>query len=256
MALKNAAEANNFSEEQIEAYINGLLSTPSRIILEAERVSPMAQDRNNDDGVGYEGMSVTGYNQATSYATLPKRNITNLQDIAYVFYTVYTNTGNCMDFGVRGGMYSWVTTFTPVVNGDGTNIHKSDGEQIYFNINVEKNGVLRCRILDANNFSNVLFDTMYQMSGVSKDRMIFNKQISFCNNNKTFTSGCKISNGGFSQSYIYNSTGYSKMNASNTNSNRCGVFGISEVPGSRSMVQVNHSTQWDSEDVTITFNLR
>ena len=258
LALKRAAEANNFTEEQIQKYVEGLLNSSPTIVLESQMVSPMAADRKDRDGVGYEVQSKDGYTQATSYATLPKRNINNLADIAYVFYTVYVNGGTCMDFGVRGGMYSWVTTYLPVVSGDGTKINKNDGEKIYFNINVEKNGVLRCRILDANNFSNVLCDTLYQMTGVAKNNMIFNKQITFCNNYQTFNSGCKISNGGFDNSYIYTTTGYSKMNSTNTLSNRCGRFGIVGIDGSREMVTVNNAntSEWDKEDVTITFNLK
>lgn len=259
LALKRAAEANNFTEEQIQKYVEGLLTSSPTIVLESQMISPTADDRKpNDQGVGYEVQSIAGYTQATSFATLPKRSINNLQDIAYLIYTVYVNGGTCMDFGVRGGMYSWVTTYPPTVPEDGVKINKNDGEKIYFNINVEKSGVLRCRILDANDFSNVLCDTEYEMTGVAKNKMIFNKQITFCNNYKVFNSGCKISNGGFDNSYVYTTTGYSIMNSSNTLANRCGVFGIQDVNGSRNMVTVNNAktSQWDKEDVTITFNLK
>lgn len=96
------------------------------------------------------------------------------------------------------------------------------------------------------------------MTGVAKNNMIFNKQITFCNNYQTFNSGCKISNGGFDNSYIYTTTGYSKMNSTNTLSNRCGRFGIVGIDGSREMVTVNNAntSEWDKEDVTITFNLK
>ena len=85
------------------------------------------------------------------------------------------------------------------------------------------------------------------MTGVKKDSMVFNKQISLCNNYATYTSGSSISHAKFNQSYLYNSKGYSLMNSSNTNSKRRGAFG-----GSR--VIVNSYTQWDSEDVSIYFN--
>ena len=202
LALKRAAEANNFTEEQIVQYVEGLVNTPSKFIPEdknsgiAVTSTPEANDRRaDDDGIGYEVQSKTGYSQATSYATLPKRSINNLQDIAYIFYTVYAGD-TCMDFGVRGGMYSWAITYNPVPSGFNTNqtISKSDGERVYFNIYVETNNVLRCRLLDANNFSNVLFDGTYTMSGVAKDRCIFNKQITLCRADRNFTTGSKISN--------------------------------------------------------------
>lgn len=263
LALKRAAEAHNFTEEQVQQYVEGLMNTPSEVVLEDKSASARkdSTDRTKKDGVGYEVQSLGGYSQATSYATLPIRSINNLQDIAYVFYTAYSGP-TCMDFGVRGGMYNWVTMFLPKLDdnkqaaGDDKNINKKDGERIYFNINVEKNGVLRCRLLDANNFSNVLCDTMYAMSGVAKDKMVFNKQITFCNNNCTYTSGCKISNARFDQSYLYNTAGYRKMDSTNTKSDRCGRFGIVGIEGSREMVKINNSTQWDSEDITIHFNLK
>lgn len=255
LSLKRAAEAYDFTEQQIEEYVEGLVNTPSELVTESQLISTMANDRTEKDGVGYEVMSKAGYTQATSYATLPKRSINNKDDIAYVFYTAYVNGGTCMDFGVRGGMYSWVTTYLPAIAADGQKINKNDGQKIYFNINVEKNGYLRCRILDASNFSNVLCDTSYQMRGVAQNNMIFNKQITFCNNNQTFKSGCKISGGGFDQSYVYTTRANAKMNASNTKSDRCGVFGIKGVSGSRNLVTVNNAktTKWDTEVVTIEF---
>lgn len=259
LALKRAAEANNFTEEQIQKYVEGLINSSPIIVLESQTASPAAKDRpSTDSGVGYEVQSKAGYTQATSFATLPKRSINNLQDITYMIYTVYVNGGTNMDFGVRGGMYNWVTTYLPFVSEDGAPISKNDGEKIYFNINVEKNGVLRCRILDANNFSNVLCDTLYQMTGVAENKLIFNKQITFCNNNKQFTSGCKISNGGFDNSFVYTTKGYSIMNPDNTDENRCGAFGITGIKGSQNMVTVNDAktSHWDKEDVTITFNLK
>ena len=38
LALKNAAEANNFTDEQIAQYVDGLLNTPSEIILESANI--------------------------------------------------------------------------------------------------------------------------------------------------------------------------------------------------------------------------
>lgn len=251
LALMRAAEANNFTEQQIQEYVDGLMNVSPQIVCEVASNTPVVMSnpvstRVPDNGIGYEVQSVYGYNQATSYVTLPTRNIDNLDDIAYLFYTAYS-PNTCMDFGVRGGMYSWVSSFNPNAAGDGEVINKNDGDRIYFNINVESNGWLRCRILDANNFSNVLFDTLYQMSGVGTNKMIFNKQITFCNNDATFTSGCSISHGKFDQSYLYTTTGYSIMNSSNTNPNRRGAFGGDGVT-------VHSYTQWGSEDVSISFD--
>lgn len=261
LALKRAAEAHNFTNEQIVQYVEGLVNTPSRFVPEDKNSAiavasvPEANNRPaGDDGIGYEVQSKTGYSQATSYATLPKRSINNMQDIAYIFYTVYAGK-YCMDFGLRAGMYSWAIAYNPIPSGFDTEqtIPKKDGERVYFNVYVEKNGVLRCRILDANNFSNVLFDDTYEMTGVAKDSCIFNKQITMCRADRNFTTGSKISNGKFTASTLYNSAGYYTMNTSNCNSARCGRFGVTGVSGSREKVTVNNYTQWDSEDITIEF---
>lgn len=243
LALKNATEAHGFTKSQVQEYVDGLFDTNPQIIRESK--TAQKSKRVPDDGIGYEVQSFSGYNQATSYATLPKRNINNLNDIVYIFFTAYSPSTN-MDFGVRGGMYDWVSNFTPVQTGDGTSIGKRDGDQIYFNIYVEKNNWLRCRILDAKNFSNVLFDTAYKMSGVKKNNMVFNKQITFCNNQAKFTSGCSISHARFDQTYIYTTTYNAPMNSNNTNPNRRGTFG-----GNR--VVVNSNNGWESEDISIYF---
>ena len=57
LALKRAAEANNFTEEQIQKYVEGLLNSSPTIVLESQMVSPMAADRKDRDGVGYEVQS-------------------------------------------------------------------------------------------------------------------------------------------------------------------------------------------------------
>lgn len=273
LALKNAAEANNFTDEQIVQYVDGLLNTPSEVILESANVVrnavsdnsisnnsrtvtddiPRAQDRSAyDDGIGYEVQSNWGYSQATSYVTLPTRDINNLQDIAYVFYTVYVNS-TCMDFGLRGGMYSWAVTYNPATADNNITISKQDGERVYFNIYVEANNLLRCRILDANNFSNVLYDGTFQMTGVAENSLCFNKQITVCNADRDFTSGSSIENAKFTGSTLYNSNGYWSMNTSNCNANRCGRFGVSGITNSYQKVTVNDYTKWASEDISIHF---
>ena len=172
LALKRAAQAYGFTQQQIQAYVTGLMNTPTEVIFEEDTKRPSVlpkpiSTRIPDDGIGYEVQSSYGYTQATSYVTLPTRNINNLNDIAYLFYTAYSPSTN-MDFGVRGGMYSWVSSFTPVQGNDkdGIVIGKYDGDRVYFNISVENDGWLRCKILDANDFSNELLNVLYQMSGV------------------------------------------------------------------------------------------
>lgn len=243
LALKNATEAYGFTKQQVQEYVDGLVDEAPQIIRDSK--SKKKSTRIPDDGIGYEVQSLSGYNQATSYATLPTRKIDNEDDIVYIFFTAYSSS-TCMDFGVRGGMYNWVSHFSPKEKGDGESIGKRDGEQIYFNIYVEKSGWLRCRILDAKNFSNVLFDAAYQMEGVKKNRMVFNKQITLCNKYAQFTSGCYITHARFDQAYIYTTTYNAPMNSKNTNSKRRGAFG-----GDR--VVVNSTDGWTSEDVSIYF---
>ena len=106
LALKNAAQAYGFTQQQIQAYVEGILNTPTTVIFEEDNpdlsiMSNPTSTRVPDDGIGYEVQSLTGYSQATSYVTLPTRSINNLNDIAYLFYTAYSSS-TCMDFGVRG----------------------------------------------------------------------------------------------------------------------------------------------------------
>lgn len=75
-----------------------------------------------------------------------------------------------------------------------------------------------------------------------------------CNPNRDFNTGSAIYNGGFSQSYLYRADGsYTPMNYSSV-TNRTGKFGVSGIYGSRDKVEVNSSTQWDTENITIRFN--
>lgn len=256
-ALINAKLAYDFTDDQVKEYVKGLLDTKSEVDF-SSTLSLRSIDRPyNDDGVGYEVQSNSGYSQATSYATLPRRVINNLDDIVYLFYSVSPNTSDTpiFDFGVRGGMYHWAGTINPNPKGnEDQSIGKLDGERIYFNISIDKNNWVKCRVVSANDFSEVLYDKYYYLNGITKYNGTFNKQISLCNKYRNFNTGSCIYNGGFSKSYLYKANGsYTPMN-SNSVTSRTGVFGVKGISGSRNKVHVNSYTKWTNEDVSIIFN--
>ena len=90
LALKDAAAANNFTDEQIQKYVEGLVSTPTTVAPN-DGISTLAVDRPYDNGIGYEVKSNAGYYQETAFATLPTVNraaSSGTYSDAYMFYTV------------------------------------------------------------------------------------------------------------------------------------------------------------------------
>lgn len=112
--VKKMAETYDFSHEEIEDYIRGIISTPTAIIgppevpdfAETAATSIPQSDRIGDDGIGYEVKSNTGYVKQSAYLTLPdvninRKNTTGFQDAtsAYMFYT-FESGGYAVDIGL------------------------------------------------------------------------------------------------------------------------------------------------------------
>ena len=124
---------------------------------------------------------------------------------------------------------------------------------MYFNGAVETNGYLRFRILDGNDFSKVYVDISYYVGdkGVYRTNASFNRQISLCNDKALFNIGAYCQRAKFDRAYIYSNNGPVHPGYTNTESNRCGTFGVDK--DSRLKVSVINSLEWYEEDVTITF---
>ena len=270
LALKDAAEANNFTDEQIQEYVDGLISTPTTVVSGSESGiepyadnQPSADNRPKDDGIGYEVKSNSGYYQETAYATLPTVNraaSSGLKNAGYLFYTVYGNTDWCIDVGLGydsgWGGEAWRGCYTipgeETLSGSAISTLKA-GSKVYLSAVVETNSYLRFRVLDGNNFSIVHYDISYYVGdkGIYRTNAAFNRQITLCNPDKNFNTGAYLRNGQFSDAYIYSSSGYSKTIASNTVSNHRGRFGTNSTNAKQ--VTVNSHDPWYAENISINF---
>lgn len=264
LALKDAAEANGFTDEQIQKYVEGLVSTPTTVVKsEDDAVSTYAVNRPGDNGIGYEVKSQAGYYQSTAYATLPTVNraaSSASPSSGYMFFTVSSAVQNWgIDVGLwyasGNGVEAWRGCYTAngqLVSG-GIISDLTAGDRVYMSAVVETNGYLRFRVLDANNFNKVYYDSSYYVGdkGIYRTNAAFNRQISLCNNAANFNTGAYLRNAQFSDAYIYSNSGYSKTVASNTLSDRRGVFGTNSTNAQQ--VTVNSSTPWYAENISIYF---
>lgn len=128
------------------------------------------------------------------------------------------------------------------------------GSSVYFDVTMATNGVTRCRILDGNDFSNVLYDVSYNVSnkGINRSNVTFNRQMTLCDSQKQYNDGSYLLNGGFDKAYVYASNGsYDKTLTTNTHSSHRGAFGTNST--NRNQVKVNSYQPWYMEDVSINF---
>ena len=265
LALKDAAAANNFTNEQIQKYVEGLVSTPTTIVeSEDNKIETYADNRPTDDGIGYEVKSKAGYYQSTAYATLPTVNRASSSaspSSAYMFFTVSDLAESWgIDVGIwyayGSGIEAWRGCYNPadkVLQSGDVISGLTAGDRIYMSAVVETNGYLRFRILDASNFNNVYYDISYYVGdhGIYRSNACINRQISLCNNAANFNTGAYLRNAQFSDAYIYSSSGYSKTLASNTISNRLGAFGTNATNAKK--VTVNSYSPWYAENISINF---
>ncbi len=272
LALKDATEANNFTDEQIQKYVDGLISTPTTVVSGNESGiepyadnQPSADNREKDDGIGYEVKSNSGYYQETAYATLPsvyRAASTGSHSDGYLFYTV-SGSGNwgidvglayCSGKNIEGwrGFYLPEGAIRPEYQEQPITSLKA-GSLVYFTGVIETNNYLRFRVLDGNNFNTVYYDISYYVGdhSIYRTNAAFNRQITLCNAAKNFNTGAYLRNGQFSDAYIYSSSGYSKTIASNTVSNHRGRFGTNS--DNAKQVTVNSYDPWYAENISIKF---
>lgn len=264
LALIDAAEANNFTDEQIQKYVEGLVSTPTTVVeSENNGIATYAVNRPTDDGIGYEVKSQPGYYQSTAYATLPTVNRASSSSSPSSGYMFFTVSSEAQNWGIDVGIWygsgddgeAWRGCYTAngqMIPGDVMS-GLSAGDRVYMNAVVETNGYLRFRVLDANNFSNVYYDIAYYVGDhdVYRTNACFNRQITLCNGAANFNTGAYMRNAQFSDAYIYSSSGYSRTLASNTQSNRRGVFGTNDINAQQ--VTVNSYSPWYAENISIDF---
>lgn len=262
VSLERQAEVYGFTDDQIQKYVQGMVNTPTQIIKASDFAGSNAIDRGpGDNGVGYEVQSNRGFYESTSVATIPSIDVGN-NTSGYMFFTsegdgMPTDLGLWYGLGKEGLAWRGCCTRTE----DGKRVEKAiagplydlrPGSKVYVDAMVTPNGYFRMRITDYGNFNTVYMDKSFWTGG-TQGNAILNRQISLCNDYRDFTNGSYMRNAQFDTSNIYSATHYGSPDSSNTNSSRCGVFGVSGISGSRNKVTVNNSSRWDMENVSINF---
>lgn len=264
ISLERQAEAYGFTDDQIQKYVQGMVNTPTHIIKDSDFAGSNAIDRDpRDQGVGYEVQSNRGFYEATSVATLPSIDVAD-HTSGYMFFTS-EGDGLPIDLGLWYGMgkggLAWrgccshkdksgSATVMEAVTKPLYDLHQHS--KVYIHAMVTSNGYFRMIITDYYDSSKVYMDESYPNWG-TKNGAVLNRQISLCNDYRDFTNGSSMENAQFDTSNIYSSTHYGPPDSSNTNSNRCGVFGVSGIRGSRDKVTVNNYEPWYFENVSINF---
>jgi hypothetical protein len=262
-SLINEVQTYDFTDEQIEKYIIGFISTPSTIERSSlsgdGAVSLAAVNRPTDSGIGYEVKTVEGYFQETAFVVLP--DVYRVASSQYMFFTVSgSETPWCIDVGLwyangnRGEGWRACYTADKVLGSSKIIPELSAGKELYFNVRVQSDGFLRFRILDSQDFSIVYYDMLYdvQSHGIYQDNTCINRQISLCNDSADFTDGSYCLSAEFKDVYVYNIVGGVQPNDEIVQFNRCGAFGTND--DNRTQVVVNSFTPWCQENVSIFFN--
>ncbi len=289
LALKNASIAQDFTDEQIQKYVEGLISVKTTVVKSESNFDSdfdsdfesysldrdgktrtnnyhlYSSDRLSDTGIGYEVKSLSGYYQATAFATLPyvyRADNSYSPSAGYMFYTVsspYNYWNIDVGLGYEEGKYdgkAWRCFYTTKDKGlvFTDNLYSlRAGSQVYFHASVLSNGYLRLRVLDANDFSTVHCDISYYVGdkGIYPSNAIFNRQITLCNKNSNFNTGAYLTNASFSNAYLYSYYGYDRTYDYNTDSSRRGPFGTGN---DIYKVNVNDSKRWYEENISIYFD--
>lgn len=176
MLFKQQVEAYNFTDDQIQKYVKGLVETSPTVINGPNTINTLStpySTRIDNGGIGYEVKSTSGFNQATAFATIPSTYRGGDRTSGYMFYTVSSPSSNFgidvgLWYGAGGatgnvvgwrGVYNSTTDGQHAVPADGSIISAlTPGKQIYMIAQIRSDGYLQCKVLDANNFSIVYVD--------------------------------------------------------------------------------------------------
>lgn len=230
IALKNAAVANQFTEQQIRDYFKGLIKNTT-ILDNSELCIKSAPNRT--DGVGFEAQTYHKFNQFTSYFTLPDVNIEEYNQIVWHFVTVASDISS-FDFTLRKGKHDWAAGYLKEGSQHkDTPLYETlrDGEKLYLNIYRNTNGTVTCKILNANNFGVVYASVNLSLRGGGANRLAFNKQITMTWSSPTSYTA-SITSANFENSYVYKQSGHYKKFEEVIDWSRYGTFGNKNKPGS------------------------
>ena len=260
ISLKHQTAANGFSDEQVQAYVKGLVDNPTTILGTLDGgVTPMANNRPNDDGVGYEVKSLDGYYQTTAFAKVPSASRGNADDTsAYMFWTLRDkiDIGIWYSNGTEGTGWRVFWMSNGVQNCVSTpEAGLYSGRNIYFTAWVVDNNWARIRIVNGSNFNDQICDYSVYIGGlgITRTNNSWNRQITLCRVG-SFTGGGYLTNAEFSDAYIYKTNGtYAQTLASNCVSGRLGSFGTNDTTKKLVKVDSTFTKSWYSERVSINF---
>ena len=234
----------------------------------------------DQSGSYYLVKAAAGAQEVTAYATLPTIHSMDENDRAYMFFSANIKNDTtaliCQDFGVvyepGVGWYPCISAVQWNYSTASYNIfpygedrtwfagNEIDVNKIYLRLTVTNNNSMayfRLRVYDAINHS-LLWDRTIAWSDNLLDanfsNMQFDRQISMAQNNdgrlNTDTQS-KFSNAKFDRAYLYQPNYYTIWNTTHTQT----AFRQAPISRQLNTVTVNAYTKWDSEDVTINFNI-
>jgi hypothetical protein len=264
--FKKQAAVYNFSDDQIQKFITGMVATPPTVAHAAPTsnttISSLNSTRVDTAGLGYEVKSTSGFDEETAYSTIPTAYRGGTGTSGYMFYTVSPATGS---FGIDIGLWygdgtggvGWRGVYNSSTLGQsattGILTALTAGTQIYTYVFVRTDGYLEYKAVNATTFSTVYADFIYYVGdqGLYQTNGIYNRQITLCTDSGLFTNTSYFHNAKFSTAYLYTTTGNAPVTSSNTVSTRVGAFGAGGTTVNK--VTVNSYSAWGSEDVSINF---
>lgn len=261
ISLKHQTEANDFTDEQVQAYVKGLVDHPTTILGELYGgISPMAANRPGEDGVGYEVKSKDGYYQTTAFAVVPDAYRGNYNDSsAYMFWTLKDKIDIGIWYSDGDGGTGWRVFWMANKKQNSTSPQSGlyEGRDIYFTTWVVDNNWARIKIVDGNNFSKVISDYSIYTGGlgITQTNNNMNRQITLCREG-SFTGRAYVDGARFYDAYIYKTNGtFEKTLSTNCVAGRLGSFGTNDTTKNLVKINRNYTEEWFSERVSITFNM-
>ncbi len=291
LSLKEDTEVYEFSKEQVQKYVKGLVTTKPIVarskedaLQQASISGPVSSRTLDQQGAGYEVKSKPGYFKSTSYATLPTfSNFYNYSERAYrtagyMMFTVSVEGKSPLDIGLsysKGNSNNesprfYVCYYDPTnastnPNDAGgvakfkeyyTNTTLSQGQNVYVKVEKynsgSKAGYVNFSVVNATDFSTVYASLDYYIGDrFTESSGVINRQITLCDQSEQFNNGTQMNNAMFWNSWIYASSGYNS--APNSTNTESSRRGAFLDYKSRTTVNVNWYSAWNEESVSLSF---
>lgn len=228
-------------------------------------------DSSDQTGTYWVVKSETGYDEATAFLELPTINSMASSDRAYMFFGVNTYPSSIVgDYGV---VYHPTNGWLPFSNagywnGSGYTMDWDNGSEIsssidkvYLHVQVTNGSStdkVKIRVLDADNFSNVLWTNEESFSSNPINSSLSNlniyREITMAQINSgtlNTNTGSWFTNAEFSSSYIYTPSSYYQWGTSQTDD----VYKKAPTSSKLATVIVNSYSKWYKENISIRYNV-